>query len=196
MKTTTNKSQIYWKVLYTKEKITHFASELSIVEKNRGQIHKFKAYGKAVRALKAHPSKITSGKEAEELQGRINPISISDISSIHQRQYLLHKFEGVGKKISAKIDEILKSGKLDKLERELEDETTKAVKTISQISGIGPTAAHKFVKEDGVRTLDDLRKIEHKLNHHQQIGISSSTNLNLIIISKFYSVKGLNTLMI
>jgi Fingers domain of DNA polymerase lambda len=38
---------------------------------------------------------------------------------------------------------------------------------------IRPAAAKKFVDVDGLKTLDDLRKITQKLNNHQQIGIYS-----------------------
>lgn len=32
-------------------------------------------------------------------------------------------------------------------------------------------AAKKFVDEDGLRTLEDLKAVSHQLNHHQQIGM-------------------------
>jgi DNA polymerase beta len=126
---------------------------MGMVEKNRGQIHKYKAYAKAVRALKAHPSKITSGKEAEAL-------------------------DGIGKKIAAKIDEILESGHLKKLETELEDERTKAINEVAQVSGIGPAAAKKLVDEDGIKSLEDLKNNIEKLNNHQQIGLKYFDDFN------------------
>uniref|UniRef100_A0A673JR46 DNA polymerase n=1 Tax=Sinocyclocheilus rhinocerous TaxID=307959 RepID=A0A673JR46_9TELE len=63
------------------------------------------------------------------------------------------KLDGVGAKIAEKISEFLTTGKLRKLEK-------------VEI----PAAARKFYDE-GVRNLEDLKKIEHKLNHHQQIGL-------------------------
>jgi len=101
---------------------------------------------KAVLALTAYPSKITSGAEAQKL-------------------------DGIGKKISAKIDEILATGQLRKLNNYNSDEKTVAINLISRVSGIGPSGAKKYVVEKGVRTLDDLRKIEHELTHHQKIGL-------------------------
>uniref|UniRef100_A0A671YIW9 DNA polymerase n=1 Tax=Sparus aurata TaxID=8175 RepID=A0A671YIW9_SPAAU len=58
------------------------------------------------------------------------------------------KLDGVGAKIAEKIDEFLQTGKLRKLEK----------------------VSLGFF-EEGVKTLEDLKKIEHKLNHHQQIGL-------------------------
>ncbi|TRY96785.1 hypothetical protein DNTS_014505 [Danionella cerebrum] len=50
------------------------------------------------------------------------------------------------------------------------DDTSSSINFLTRVTGIGPAAARKFY-DDGVRNLDDLRKIEHKLNHHQQIGL-------------------------
>ena len=55
-------------------------------ERTAGRHVKYNVYVKAVNALKSHPTKITSGAEAQKL-------------------------DGIGKKIGLKIDEILKTGK-------------------------------------------------------------------------------------
>jgi DNA polymerase beta len=88
------------------------------------------------------------------------------------------QLDGIGKKIAAKIDEILESGKLEKLDHELEDENTVAINEIAQVTGIGPAAARKFVFEDGIKSLDDLRKNFSKLNKHQQIGLKYFEEFN------------------
>lgn len=67
------------------------------------------------------------------------------------------------------------------------DEKLQAVQLISKVSGIGPSAgiidillyilnlsiflAHELVYHKGVRTIEDLKKIE--LTHHQKIGIKN-----------------------
>ncbi len=56
--------------------------ELSMIERNSGNKFKANAYSKACKALKEYGAKVKSGKEAQKLNG-------------------------VGKKIAAKIDEIL-----------------------------------------------------------------------------------------
>ncbi|KAG9335714.1 hypothetical protein JZ751_004228 [Albula glossodonta] len=100
---------------------------------------------KAASVIAKYPQKIKSGTEAKKL-------------------------DGVGAKIAEKIDEFLATGKLRKLERIRNDDTSSSINLLTRVTGIGPAAARKFV-EDGVKSLDDLKKIEHKLNHHQQIGL-------------------------
>ncbi|KAG7476652.1 hypothetical protein MATL_G00085060 [Megalops atlanticus] len=128
------------------EGITDFLIELANYEKNVNRaIHKYNAYRKAASVIGKYPQKIKSGTEAKKL-------------------------DGVGAKIAEKIDEFLATGKLRKLEKIRNDDTSTSINLLTRVTGIGPAAARKFV-EDGVKSLDDLRKIEHKLNHHQQIGL-------------------------
>ncbi|XP_053480803.1 DNA polymerase beta isoform X1 [Ictalurus furcatus] len=133
------------------EGITDFLIELANYEKNVNRAtHKYNAYRKAASVIAKYPNKIKSGNEAKKL-------------------------DGVGAKIAEKIDEYLTTGKLRKLEKVLSshirnDDTSSSINFLTRVTGIGPAAARKFYDE-GVKTLDDLKKIEHKLNHHQQIGL-------------------------
>lgn len=128
------------------EGITDFLVELANYEKNVNRaIHKYNAYRKAASTISKYPQKITSGTEAKKL-------------------------EGVGAKIAEKIDEFLQTGTLRKLDKIRNDDTSSSINFLTRVTGIGPAAARKFF-EDGVKTLEDLKKIEHKLNHHQQIGL-------------------------
>ncbi|XP_019346611.1 DNA polymerase beta isoform X2 [Alligator mississippiensis] len=128
------------------EGITDFLTELANYERNVSRaVHKYNAYRKAASAIAKYPSKIRSGAEAKKL-------------------------EGVGAKIAEKIDEFLATGKLRKLEKIRQDDTSSSINFLTRVSGIGPAAARKFVDE-GIKTLEDLRKNEHKLNHHQRIGL-------------------------
>ncbi|XP_072491163.1 DNA polymerase beta isoform X2 [Notamacropus eugenii] len=126
--------------------ITDFLTELANYERNVNRaIHKYNAYRKAASVIAKYPSKIKSGAEAKKL-------------------------DGVGAKIAEKIDEFLTTGKLRKLEKIREDDTSSSINFLTRVSGIGPSAARKLVDE-GIKTLEDLRKNEHKLNHHQRIGL-------------------------
>ncbi|XP_044273275.1 DNA polymerase beta [Varanus komodoensis] len=126
--------------------ITDFLTELANYERNVNRaIHKYNAYRKAASVIAKYPSKIQSGAEAKKL-------------------------DGVGAKIAEKIDEFLSTGKLRKLEKIRQDDTSSSINFLTRVSGIGPAAARKLVDE-GIKTLDDLRKNEHKLNHHQRIGL-------------------------
>ncbi|XP_071585111.1 DNA polymerase beta isoform X1 [Heliangelus exortis] len=126
--------------------ITDFLTELANYERNVNRaIHKYNAYRKAASVIARYPSKIQSGAEAKKL-------------------------DGVGAKIAEKIDEFLSTGKLRKLEKIRQDDTSASINFLTRVTGIGPAAARKFV-EEGIKTLEDLRKNEHKLTHHQRIGL-------------------------
>eukprot|EP01119_Soliformovum_irregulare_P023660 TRINITY_DN8310_c0_g1_i1.p1 TRINITY_DN8310_c0_g1~~TRINITY_DN8310_c0_g1_i1.p1 ORF type:complete len:485 (+),score=219.60 TRINITY_DN8310_c0_g1_i1:116-1570(+) len=125
--------------------ITDILEALGLFEKNAGAGVKHKAYMKAATALQLLPSRVTSGKQAMKL-------------------------DGVGKKIAKKIDEILETGKLAKLEKLNADPKRVAVNELCKISGIGPAMAKKLVDEHNVYKIPDLEKVKHLLNHHQEIG--------------------------
>ncbi|EGC35076.1 hypothetical protein DICPUDRAFT_33968 [Dictyostelium purpureum] len=127
------------------KQLTDILTELSVFEKNKGQVHRFTAYRKAVLSIKAYPHEIKSGLEAQKL-------------------------DGVGAKIAKKIDEILKTGDLKKLKSQNQDETLTAINQLSRVTGIGPQKAKSLV-EEGIKTIDDLKKIKNTLTHHQQIGL-------------------------
>lgn len=123
-----------------------FLMELANYEKNVSRaMHKYNAYRKAAGELAKHPVKITSGAEAK-------------------------KIEGIGDKIAKKIDEFIKTGKLEKLEKIRADDTNMAINELTKVTGIGPAAAQKFVAE-GIMSIEDLKNHQGKLNHHQKVGL-------------------------
>lgn len=130
----------------TNKDISEMLIELATFEKNVSRnIHKYNAYRKAAGVISNHPEPIHSGEEARKLKG-------------------------VGEKIAKKIDELLETGKLAKLEKIRNDESSNAINFLTRVTGIGPAAAKKLVDE-GITSLDDLKKNMDKLNHHQQIGV-------------------------
>ncbi|KAF4802463.1 DNA polymerase beta [Turdus rufiventris] len=111
------------------EGITDFLTELANYERNVNRaIHKYNAYRKAASVISRYPSKIRSGAEAKKL-------------------------DGVGAKIAEKIDEFLSTGKLRKLEKIRQDDTSASINLLTRVTGIGPAAARKFV-EEGIKTLE------------------------------------------
>lgn len=108
-------------------------------------MHKYNAYRKAAGVLAKHPTKITSGNEAKKL-------------------------DGIGEKIAKKIQEFIDTGSLQKLEKIRANDTNVAINELTKVTGIGPAAAQKLVQE-GIMSIDDLRKHTDKLNHHQKIGL-------------------------
>lgn len=122
-----------------------FLIQLAEFEKNVVRnIHKSNVYRKAARALAQHDKRISSGTEAKKL-------------------------EGIGAKIGAKIDEYIATGGLKKLDKIQHDPTAQAIQLLTSVVGIGPVAAHEFVKR-GITTIDQLRA-EKGLNHTQLVGL-------------------------
>jgi DNA polymerase/3'-5' exonuclease PolX len=76
----------------------------------------------------------------------------------------------VGVKIAKKIQEIIDTGHLQRADADRNDPLINAVNTIAKVHGIGPKLAQKLVNEEGVRTIDDLRK-RKDLTKHQQLGL-------------------------
>lgn len=50
------------------------------------------------------------------------------------------------------------------------DENNVAINLLTRVSGIGPAKAKELV-DKGIKTLEDLKKHQDKLNHHQKIGL-------------------------
>uniref|UniRef100_A0A8C8LTJ5 DNA polymerase n=1 Tax=Oncorhynchus tshawytscha TaxID=74940 RepID=A0A8C8LTJ5_ONCTS len=127
------------------EGITDFLTELANYERNVNRaIHKYNAYRKAASVISKYPQKIKNGEEAKKL-------------------------DGVGKEIAKKIDEFLQTGTLKKLEKIRNDDTSSSINFLTRVTGIG----YVFCMVYYINTVGllDLKKIEHKLNHHQQIGL-------------------------
>lgn len=123
-----------------------FLIELAEYEKNVvSNIYKYNAYRKAASSLASHPVRVQSGKEASKL-------------------------DGIGKKIADKLDEFIQTGELQKLKKIRNDDASKAINALTRVSGIGPAKA-KELMEEGITTIEELRKHEEKLNHHQNIGL-------------------------
>lgn len=131
------------------ERLTDILMQVGINEKNAGQLVKFNAYLKAVNSLKQHPTVIESGAQAQKL-------------------------DGVGKKIAAKIDEIIATGALRKLEEAKADPKQQALNTLTSVHGVGPVTAKSWFAL-GIATLDQLRAAvadgSVKLTHEQSLGL-------------------------
>lgn len=126
--------------------LCEFLTELANYERNvTKNIYKSNAYRKASTTLSKLPERVKSGAEAKKLPG-------------------------IGDKISKKIDEFLETGKLQKLENIKKDEGNVAINLLTRVSGIGPSKAKELV-DSGIKTLDDLKKHQDKLTHHQKIGL-------------------------
>ncbi|XP_036140802.1 DNA polymerase beta-like isoform X2 [Monomorium pharaonis] len=123
-----------------------FLMELADYERNVSKnVYKYNAYRKAAGTLSTLTERVKSGEEAKKLPG-------------------------IGVKIAKKIDEFLQTGKLQKLEDIKKDENNVAITLLARVSGIGPAKAKDLV-EAGIKTLEDLKKHQDKLTHHQKLGL-------------------------
>lgn len=120
--------------------------ELANWEKNvnRNQ-HKSKAYRKAAQVLAELDHRVKDGNEAKKLSG-------------------------VGEKIALKIDEIIATGKLAKLDNIHADDNSTSIGLLTRVSGIGPAKARDLV-EQGITSIEILRENLDKLTAAQKVGV-------------------------
>ncbi|XP_069070485.1 DNA-directed DNA/RNA polymerase mu isoform X2 [Pleurodeles waltl] len=75
------------------------------------------------------------------------------------------------------VQEITEDGSSVEVQRVLHSERYHTLKVFSGIFGVGKKTADRWYQE-GLRTLDDLRKKEKKLNRQQEAGLQHYTDLN------------------
>jgi len=120
--------------------------ELANWEKNVNRNHhKHNAYRKAAQALAGLDFRIKTGEEAKKLPG-------------------------VGAKIALKIDEIIETGKLEKLDKIRKDDSSVAINLLTRVAGIGPAKARELY-DAGIATIEDLENNADKLTSGQKIGL-------------------------
>lgn len=107
------------------------------------------AYRKAIGILKAQPTKISTYDQAIV-------------------------FDGIGTRLAAKIEEIVLTGRLRRLENARAEPMVKALQMFLNIYGVGLAQAGKWVQQ-GHKSLDDLLKNVH-LTDNQKIGIEKYTD--------------------
>ena len=133
------------------QRIEAMLLELAETEKVKGDNVRAGAYFKAAKAVREHPSPITDGKKAAK------------------------ELKGVGKKIAEKIDELLSTGKLARLERERGDAGTSSLRQLQRVSGIGIKAA-EALQAKGIMDLLTLRARAEAdptlLTHEQTLGLT------------------------
>ncbi|MFA5412673.1 MAG: DNA polymerase/3'-5' exonuclease PolX [Candidatus Micrarchaeia archaeon] len=90
----------------------------------------------------------------------------------------LREIPGVGEHISTKIEELIKTGKLQYYEK-LKKEFPIDLEALGKVEGLGPKKAMKLYKELGVRNLEDLEKAakEHKIRGIEGFGAKSEEKI-------------------
>lgn len=111
-----------------------------------------RAYRQGIAALRKQTRRITTKEEAQSIPG-------------------------IGESIAAKIEEIVWTNRLQRLENTKLEPTDHALKAFIKIYGVGYQQASKWVQE-GHRTLDDLLQ-KVKLTTNQKIGIEHYEDFQL-----------------
>ena len=86
-------------------------------------------YRKAASIISKLPERLQSGEEAQKL-------------------------DGVGKQIAKKIDEFISTGKLQKIEKIRNDDSSTSINELTRVAGIGPAKGQKILEGNcGVKKL-------------------------------------------
>ena len=107
---------------------------------------------------------IAYSKAIKELKTLKSIESISDVEGI----------KGVGKKIKAKIEEILETGELEAATRAKSELKIDVYQDLLKIHGVGPAKAKELIEKHSIKSVDDLRKRYEKeelLNDVQKKGL-------------------------
>ena len=110
-----------------------FAAELAAAEKANGDVHKQMAFIKAANALRAHPTKVASGKEAQQLKG-------------------------IGPKIALIVQEIIDTGGLRQLSAARDADHERALTELSSVFGLGAASIKALMDDHRVTSLVALRQ--------------------------------------
>lgn len=110
--------------------------------------------------------------------------SLNDIMARNE----LEKIPGVGEGIAKKIEELLKTGKLQYL-ADLRKEVQPDLVELLQVPGIGPKIAKTLQDQLGIQNVEQLRKAveDHKLRNLPGFGEKTEENIrkNLELVAKF-----------
>ena len=130
-------------------------AELTMLEEGDPQSFRVRAYESAAQAVAAQAADLgrLSAKELQQIQG-------------------------IGKSTAAKIQELLETGHVEKLEG-LRKKHPASVVALLRIQGLGPKTVLKLCKELGVQSIDDLRKAiaEKKLRAIKGLGDKAEDKL-------------------
>jgi len=130
-------------------------AELTMLEEGDPQSFRVRAYESAAQAVAAQAADLgrLSAKELQQIQG-------------------------IGKSTAAKIQELLETGHVEKLEG-LRKKHPASVVALLRIQGLGPKTVLKLRKELGVQSIDDLRKAiaEKKLRAIKGLGDKAEDKL-------------------
>lgn len=121
----------------------------------RGEHFSSLAYEKAKKVITAHTKPITKVTDVPEL--------------------------GLGTKISAKVKEIIETGKLSAAERTKQELNIELYRSLLKVHGIGPAKAKDLVETHKIKSLDELKGKQNLLTNAQKIGLKYYDDIELRI---------------
>jgi DNA polymerase (family 10) len=86
---------------------------------------------------------------------------------------------GIGKDLAAKIDEILKTGKLKQLE-ELEGQTPAGLNELMKIPGLGPKRVAVLYRQLGIANAEELRSAAEEQKIRELEGFGEKTEQSIL----------------
>ena len=90
------------------------------------------------------------------------------------------KLDGVGKQIAKKIDEFISTGKLQKIEKIRNDDSSTSINELTRVAGIGPAKARELF-DAGITSVEELKKNQDSLTPYQKIGLKHFEDFELRI---------------
>jgi DNA polymerase (family 10) len=91
----------------------------------------------------------------------------------------LEAIPGIGKTLSAKIDELMRTGRLEAYER-LKREVPEGVVAMLQVTGVGPRSAAQFWKELGITSVEELEQAARAGRLRELHGFGAKSEQNVI----------------
>ena len=116
-------------------------NELEEIMIKKGEIFRARAYKKGSEAIMKYSKEIENINELKEMKG-------------------------IGKTIISKLDEYVKTGRIE----ELENEKNNPIIVLSRVYGIGPKKAQELINS-GIRTIEELKINTHLLTNSQKLGL-------------------------
>jgi len=119
--------------------------------KKKGEKFKPIAYGRAIMGIRSLPGPITSPQQVKGVRG-------------------------VGKRIYAKVEELFQTGKISAVEEAKKEERgtrtkkEKAIDSMTQVWGVGPSLAERLYTQ-GIRSISDMQKHKKQLPRNVRIGL-------------------------
>lgn len=151
------KSQILSKKSNVKTTIIKIFSRISEIHKMKGDRYRARAYDNGIRIVRNYSGNLPNNKK--------------DLQAI----------KGIGKGLSEKMEEIIKTNKLAKLEEMEKDDTLIGIQNLEKVVGIGPKFIQKLLKLK-IQSVPALKQAYEKgdisLNNQQILGITYFDDLN------------------